>query len=31
MDSLDQALAVLKKIPLAEPQRKYLTNLLPAE
>jgi hypothetical protein len=31
LDSLDEALDVLKKIPLSEAQRKYLTSLLPAE
>lgn len=31
VDSLDEALAVLKRIPLSEAQRNYLTNLLPRD
>ena len=31
LDSLEEALAVLKKIPLSEAQRTHLTNMLPAQ
>jgi hypothetical protein len=31
VDSMDQALAALEKIPLSDAQKKYLVNLVPRE